>query len=71
MAGHTHSSGIHQPVAGQHSYPIVIGGGPKDGNRTLIRVKATQKDLNLVMLKDDGSEVGKVDLKSEREDRPD
>ncbi|WP_346316252.1 FN3 domain-containing metallophosphoesterase family protein [Chitinophaga sp. YIM B06452] len=66
VAGHTHRPGIHQPVAGQHSYPIVIGGGPKDGNRTLIKVKATEKDLNLVMLKDDGSELGRVDLKTKR-----
>jgi hypothetical protein len=44
----------------------VIGGGPKDGNRTLIKVKATEKDLNLVMLKDDGSELGRVDLKTKR-----
>lgn len=66
LAGHTHRYGVHQPVAGQHAYPIVIGGGPKDGNRTLIKVKATEKDLNLVMLKDDGTEVGKVELKSRR-----
>lgn len=66
LAGHTHRYGVHQPVAGQHAYPIVIGGGPKDGNRTLIKVKATGKDLNLVMLKDDGTEVGKVDLKNKR-----
>ncbi|MBO9154630.1 metallophosphoesterase [Chitinophaga sp. GCM10012297] len=66
IAGHTHRPGIHQPVAGQHSYPIVIGGGPKDGNRTIIKVKATEKDLNLVMIKDDGSELGRVDLKSKR-----
>ncbi|RPE12846.1 metallophosphoesterase family protein [Chitinophaga lutea] len=66
LAGHTHRYGVHQPVAGQHAYPIVIGGGPKDGNRTLIKVKAMNKDLNLVMLKDDGTEVGKVDLRSKR-----
>jgi hypothetical protein len=66
LAGHTHKFGIHQPVAGQHSYPIVIGGGPKDGNRTLIKVNANQKELKLVMLKDDGSEIGKVELKSKR-----
>lgn len=66
LAGHTHRYGVHQPVAGQHAYPIVIGGGPKEGNRTLIRVKANEKELNLVMLKDDGTEVGKVDLKSKR-----
>lgn len=66
IAGHTHRYVVHQPIAGQHNYPIVIGGGPKDGNRTLMRVKATQQELNLVMLKDDGSEVGKVNLKSKR-----
>ena len=66
LAGHTHTFGIHLPVPGQHSYPIVIGGGPRDGNRTLIKVKADEKELHLVMLKDDGTEVGKVDLKSKR-----
>ncbi|MGX5820819.1 metallophosphoesterase [Chitinophaga lutea] len=66
IAGHTHRYGIHQPVAGQHSYPIVIGGGPKEGNRTLIKVRATDKQLDLVMLKDDGSHAGKVELKSRR-----
>jgi 3',5'-cyclic AMP phosphodiesterase CpdA len=66
LAGHTHRYGVHQPVAGQHAYPIVIGGGPKEGNRTLIKVKATEKDLQLVMLKDDGAEAGRVELKSKR-----
>lgn len=66
ISGHTHRYGVHQPVAGQHSYPIVIGGGPKEGFRTIMRVKATEKDLNLVMIKDDGTEVGRVDLKSKR-----
>lgn len=66
LAGHTHRYGVHQPVADKHSYPVVIGGGPKEGFRTLIRVKADHRDLKLTMLKDDGTEVGKVELKSKR-----
>ena len=66
LAGHTHRYGVHQPIAGKHSYPVVIGGGPKEGFRTIIRVKADQRDLKLVMLKDDGTEVGKVELKSRK-----
>lgn len=65
ISGHTHTFGVHQPQAG-HNYPIVIGGGPKEGNRTLIKVKANQQELTLRMLKDDGSEVGKVDLRTKR-----
>lgn len=58
ICGHTHKYGVHPPVAGQHNYPIVIGGGPNTGNRTLIKVKANTQTLDLRMLKDDGSEVG-------------
>lgn len=58
ISGHTHKYGVWPPSA-EHPYPIVIGGGPKDGNRTLIKVKADQKSLQLSMLKDDGTEVGK------------
>lgn len=65
ISGHTHKFGVHEAQT-DHSYPIVIGGGPKDGNRTLIKVKADQKELNLQMLKDDGSEVGKLNLRSKR-----
>ncbi len=58
IAGHTHKYGIHPPVKGQHNYPIVIGGGPKEGKRTLIKVRATEEALNLQMLRDDGEQVG-------------
>ena len=66
IAGHTHTYGVFNPVAGKHSYPIIIGGGPKDGNRTLIKVKAGKKILQLSMLKDDGTEVGKYTANSKR-----
>ncbi|UYQ92019.1 metallophosphoesterase [Chitinophaga horti] len=65
ISGHTHKYGVHEKQA-DHSYPIVIGGGPKEGNRTLIKVKATQTELHLRMWKDDGTEVGKLQLKTKR-----
>ncbi len=66
IAGHTHTYGVHPPVKGQHDYPIVIGGGPIPGNRTLIKVKANQEQLHLQMLKDDGSLVGEYKIKAGR-----
>ena len=58
IAGHTHQYGIFPPEKGQHNYPIIIGGGPKDGKRTLMKIKANTKKLELKMLRDDGQEVG-------------
>ena len=66
LAGHTHKYGVFQPKPGEHDYPIVIGGGPREGNRTLIKIKADQQNLKLTMLRDDGAEVGNVQLKSKR-----
>ncbi|HMR85521.1 MAG TPA: metallophosphoesterase family protein [Niabella sp.] len=63
IAGHTHKYGVFAPEKGKHNYPIIIGGGPKEGNRTLIKVKASQQEINLRMLKDDGSEVGSYRIK--------
>lgn len=62
ICGHTHKYGVHQPVAGGHNFPIVIGGGPLDGQRTLISVNVTQQALNLRMLDDAGKMVGTLDL---------
>lgn len=58
LCGHTHKYGIHPPVAGKHNFPIVIGGGPKDGKRTIIQVTANQQTLNLKMTDDSGKVVG-------------
>ncbi len=58
IAGHTHKHGIHPPVKGSHNYPIIIGGGPKDGRRTLIRVSADAQQLAVQMIGDNGSELG-------------
>lgn len=66
IAGHTHKYGVHKPVAGNHKYPIIIGGGPRDGNRTLIKVKADQNNLKLRMLCDNDTEVGSYELTATR-----
>ncbi len=66
IAGHTHTFGVHPPAKEQHDYPIVIGGGPIPGNRTLIKVKANKQLLELQMLKDDGSVVGEYKIKAVR-----
>lgn len=62
ISGHTHRHGIHPAVPGVHEYPIVIGGGKKDGSRTIMNVKVTQKKLNLRMIDDSGATVGSLDL---------
>jgi acid phosphatase type 7 len=59
ISGHTHKYGVFDPSPGQHNYPIIIGGGPIEGNRTLIKVKAGPESLKITMLRDDGTEVGK------------
>lgn len=62
ISGHTHRYGIHQPVKGDHNYPIVIGGGPKDTKRTIIKVKADKNALVLHMTDDAGKEVGSLTI---------
>ncbi len=66
ICGHTHTHGVHAPAAGKHKYPIIIGGGPSAGKRTLIKVNANQQELNVLMLKDDGTEAGRYTIASKR-----
>ena len=58
ISGHTHRYMTHDADA-THNFPIVIGGGPLEGKRTLIKLHATSKELNLKMIRDDGEVVGK------------
>jgi len=62
ISGHTHRYGVHQPVKGEHNYPIVIGGGPKDGKRTIIKAIADNRGFRLDMLDDSGKNVGDIRL---------
>jgi len=66
LSGHTHKMGIHLPVKGQHSYPIVIGGGPKTGSRTIIELAADQKKCTVKMYQDDGKIFGDLVLTSRK-----
>ncbi len=66
ICGHTHRYGVHAPDKATHNYPLIIGGGPKEGRRTLIKVKTDRKQLQLQMLGDDGSEVGRYEVRSKR-----
>jgi len=47
--------------AGGHSFPVVIGGGRKQGRATVICIEADDKGLRLEMIRDDGEVVGKYD----------
>lgn len=58
LSGHTHRYKIHPPAKNLNNYPIIIGGGPKDGNRTLTKIKATNKQIQISMIDDSGKEVG-------------
>jgi predicted phosphodiesterase len=66
ISGHTHTHGIHAADQNTHHYPIVIGGGPAEGKRTLIEVKVNNKVLDLKMTDDSGKEVGKLHITSDR-----
>ncbi len=57
ICGHTHRPGFHPAQQGEHNYPILIGGGPKDGQRTLIRVTANDEQFSALMLDDKGNEL--------------
>jgi predicted phosphodiesterase len=65
VAGHTHEYEMFEPNK-DHSYHFVIGGGPETGTRTLIRIEANTKVLNLQMLNDSGKEIGVFKLNSKR-----
>jgi predicted phosphodiesterase len=62
ISGHTHKYGIHRPQE-DHSYPIIIGGGPQEGNRTLLRLDAIANELKVVMKSDNGEIVGEHSVK--------
>jgi hypothetical protein len=55
-----HKYGIHPAITDEHNYPIVIGGGPQNNNRTIIRVEADETSFRLEMLDDQGNAVGRL-----------
>ncbi|PTT01553.1 metallophosphoesterase [Pedobacter sp. HMWF019] len=58
LSGHTHQYKVHAPASKLNNYPIIIGGGPRDGFRTLTKITASKKQVLVSMLDDSGKEVG-------------
>ncbi len=66
ISGHTHRAAVVAPVAGVHDYPVFIGGGPNDGQYTVIRVDAASKELNVSMIDADGEVIGTYKTKQKK-----
>lgn len=62
ISGHTHTYGIHPADKATHHYPIVIGGGPAEGKRTIIEIKADQRSLEVIMIADSGKKAGVLNI---------
>ncbi len=58
IGGHTHESAVIPPREGKNSFPILIGGGSRPGNRTMIRVTVDETRLKASIIRDDGTVVG-------------
>jgi predicted MPP superfamily phosphohydrolase len=58
LSGHTHAYMVHQPNEGSNKYPLIIGGGPIEGKRTITKITANKSELKVVMRDDSGKEVG-------------
>lgn len=54
ISGHTHQHGFHHPSK-EHNYCVIIGGGPKVGERTFVEVSADNKKLAIALKKEDGA----------------
>lgn len=65
ISGHTHRYAVMAPEEGIRDYPMVIGGGPKEGQSTAIRVEATRDMLRVVMTRDDGQVVGTYQVEAD------
>jgi UDP-2,3-diacylglucosamine pyrophosphatase LpxH len=66
ISGHIHAAAIIGPEPGRHSYPIVRGGGPEDQTRTVIRVDVTDRALEAVVLRPDGTAFGTCRVPAKR-----
>ena len=61
ISGHTHRHGVHL-ANDEHSFPIVIGGGPQEGKRTIIHLAADRSKLSIAMKDDSGRIVGELTI---------
>jgi 3',5'-cyclic AMP phosphodiesterase CpdA len=58
LSGHTHRYMVHQPDKATNNYPIIIGGGPSEGKRTITKITANKNELKVSMKDDSGKVVG-------------
>lgn len=58
LSGHTHKYMVHPPDKNLNHYPLIIGGGPQKGARTITKIRADKSKLVVSMLDDSGKEVG-------------
>jgi predicted phosphodiesterase len=60
ISGHTHEYGFYPPDS-EHKYTVIIGGGPKKGERALVEVEALQDALKVVLRDDQGKILGSLE----------
>lgn len=54
FAGHTHRAEVIEPDPRTHDYPIFIGGAPKEGGATVMRIDADGDRMTVTVMRDDG-----------------
>lgn len=59
ISGHTHKYSFHPPDQ-NHNYYVIIGGGPKAGNRTYVDISAAAKNLKISLNLDDGTIINRM-----------
>ncbi len=59
ISGHTHKYSFHPPDQ-NHNYYVIIGGGPKAGNRTYVDITAAAKNLQISLNLDDGTIINRM-----------
>jgi len=63
LSAHLHQFRMVEPAPGVHDYPIVVGGGPKPGQGTVIRVEADARQMDLTVLGDDGAVLSRRNVR--------
>lgn len=54
LSGHTHKAAFHKPSK-DHNYYVIIGAGPKVGERTFVEIYTNKESLTINLKKEDGS----------------
>lgn len=59
VSGHTHRHGFYPPNQ-DHNYHVVIGGGPKEGQRTFVEVTSSKDKFSLILKSENGEVIGRI-----------